>query len=83
MIFRSSIYTAIIIKLEIDRLIKTHRLIILDLYHSFMRYSLSQLYHIGPDYFSPYNDNFNFIEYISRGFDLNTSGIFNHSWTFI
>jgi hypothetical protein len=46
MIFRSSTYTAIIIKLEIDCLIKTHGLIILDLYPSFMRYSLSQLYHI-------------------------------------
>jgi hypothetical protein len=83
MIFRSSTYTAIIIKLEINRLIKTHGLIILDLYHSFMRYSLSRLYHIRPDYFSPYNDRFNFIEYISRDFDLNASGIFNPSGTFI
>jgi hypothetical protein len=83
MIFRSSTYTAIIIKLEIDRLIKTHGLIILDLYSSFMRYSLSRLYHIRPDYFSPYNDRFNFIEYISRDFDLNISGIFNPPGTFI
>jgi hypothetical protein len=83
MIFRSSTYTAIIIKLEIDRLIKTHGLIILDLYPSFMRYSLSRLYHIRPDCFSPYNDHFNFIEYISRGFDLNVSGIFNPLGTFI
>jgi hypothetical protein len=49
MIFRSSTYTAIIIKLEIDRLIKAHALIILDLYPSFMRYSLSRLYHFRPD----------------------------------
>jgi hypothetical protein len=83
MIFRSSTYTAIIIKFEIDCLIKTHGLIILDLYLSFMRYSLSRLYHIQPDYFSPYNDRFNFIEYISRGFDLNASDIFNPSGTFI
>jgi hypothetical protein len=59
MTFRSSTYTVIIVKLENDRL--THELIILDLYHSFMRYSLSRLYHIRPDYFSPYNDCFNFI----------------------
>jgi hypothetical protein len=77
MIFRSSTYTVIIIKLEIDRLIKIHGLIILDLYPSFMRYSLSRLYHIRPDCFSPYNHCFNFIEYISRSFDLNISGIFN------
>jgi hypothetical protein len=83
MIFRSSTYTAIIVKLEIYRLIKTHGLIILYLYHSFMRYSLSRLYHIRPDYFSPYNDCFNFIEYISRYFDLNASDIFNPSRTFI
>jgi hypothetical protein len=83
MIFRSSAYTVIIIKLEIDRLIKIHGLIILDLYPSFMRYSMSQLYHILPDCFSPYNDHFNFTEYISRGFDLNASGIFNPSGTFI
>jgi hypothetical protein len=83
MIFRSSTYTAIIIKLEIDRLIKIHGLIILDLYHSFMRYSLSRLCHIRPDCFSPYNDYFNFIEYISRDFDLNASDIFNCLGNFI
>jgi hypothetical protein len=83
MIFRSSTYTAIIIKLEIDRLIKIHGLIILDLYPSFVRYSLSRLYYIRLDYFSPYNDHFNFIEYISQGFDLNASDIFNPSGNFI
>jgi hypothetical protein len=61
MIFKSSTYTAIIVKLEIVRLIKIHGLIILDLYHSFMIYSLNRLYHIRPDYFSPYNNRFNFI----------------------
>jgi hypothetical protein len=83
MIFRSSTYTAIIIKLEIDRLIKINGLIILDLYPSFMRYSLSRLYHIRPDCFSPYNDHLNFIKYISRDFDLNASDIFNPSGTLI
>jgi hypothetical protein len=66
MIFRSSIYIAIIIKSKIDLLIKIHELITLDLYHSFIRYLLSQLYHIRLDCFSSYNDLFNFIEYISR-----------------
>jgi hypothetical protein len=83
MIFRSSTYTIIIVKIEIDRLIKTHEIIILDLYPSFMRYSLSRLYHIRPDCFSQYNDHFNFIEYISRDFNLNVSDIFNPSGTFI
>jgi hypothetical protein len=46
MIFKSSTYAAIIIKSEIDLSIKIHGLIISYLYHFFIRYSLSRLYHI-------------------------------------
>jgi hypothetical protein len=70
-------------KLEIDLLIKIYRLITSDLYLSFIIYSLSQLCHIRSDYFSPYKDLFNFIEYISQNFDLNISYIFNLSGTLI
>src|ERR1039458_7484769 len=81
--FKSSTYTAMIVKPRFDLLMKTHGLITLFLYPSFRRYSLSRLYHIRPDCFSPYKDLLNFIEYISLGFDLYVSGIFNPSGTFI
>ena len=81
--FKSSTYTAMIVKPRFDLLMKTHGLITLFLYPSFRRYSLNRLYHIRPDCFSPYKDLLNFIEYISLGFDLYASGIFNPSGTFI
>ncbi|KAL0682557.1 hypothetical protein Bca4012_049404 [Brassica carinata] len=53
-IFRSSTYTAMIMNsLFSNFLMKIHGLIGSFLYPSFTRYSLSLLYHIRPDCFSP------------------------------
>ncbi|MFS7916733.1 hypothetical protein Hanom_Chr03g00180791 [Helianthus anomalus] len=77
MMLISSTYTAIIVKFDSDRFIKTHGLITSELYPSFSRYSISRLYHIRPDCLRPYKDLWSFIEHISRSVDFNASGNFN------
>ena len=80
--FKSSTYIAIIVNPVSDFLMKMHGHIGLFTYHSFSKYSLRRLYHMRPDYFNPYNDHCNLIEYMLRGFvlfassNLNPSGIF-------
>ena len=51
------------------------------LYPSFIKHSLKRLYHILPDYFNPYRNLFNLIEYCSREpapGSLNPSGSFTY-----
>ena len=80
--FKSSTYTAIIANPVSDFLMKMHGHIGLFIYPSFSKYSLRWLYHMCPDYFNPYKDRCNLIEYMLRGFvqfaldNLNPSGIF-------
>ena len=81
--FKSSIYTTIIANLVSDFLMKMHGQIGLFTYPSFSNYSLRQLYHMRPNYFNPYKDRCNLIEYMLRDFVLFASGNLNHSGIFI
>ena len=80
--FKSSTYTAIIVNLISNFLMNMHVHIGLFTYSSFSKYLLRQFYHIHPNWFNPYKDRCNLIEYMLRGFvlfalgNLNPSGIF-------
>ena len=74
-IFKSSTCTAIIRNFDPEFFIKTRGQIGSFLCHSFNRYSLKRLYHMRPDYFNPYRDLCNLIEYIYRELELYASGV--------
>ena len=81
--FKSSTYTAIIANLVSDFLMKMHGHKRLFIYPSFSKYSLKRLYHMYPNYFNPYKDRCNLIEYMLRGFVLFTPGNLNPSRIFM
>ena len=81
--FKSSTCTTIIANLIYDFLIKMHGHIGLFTYLSFNMYLLRLLYHMCLDYFNPYNDHCNLIEYMLRGFVLFASSNLNPSGTFM
>ena len=79
--FISSTYTAIIANPDSDFLINTHEHKWSFFYPSLIKYSLIRDYYMRPDYFKPYNDLCNFIEYKLQG--VYASSIFNPSGIFI
>ena len=81
--FKSSTYTAIIANPVSDFLIKMYGHIGLLTYPYFSKYSLWRLYHMRPNWFNPYKDRCNLIEYMLRGFVQFASGNLNHSLIFM
>jgi hypothetical protein len=81
MILRSSTYTYMIQNLVENRLMETQGQSSLFVYPFNLRNSLNRLYHIRPDYFKPYNDFCNLMQYMLR-FAL-LSGIRIPSGTFM
>ena len=75
--FKLSTYTTIIANWVSDFLMKMHGHMGLFTYPSFSKYSLRRLYHIHPNYFNPYKDHCNLIEYMLRVFVLFVSGNLN------
>ena len=81
--FKSSTYTVIIANPVATFLIKMHQQIELFTYPSLRKFWLKRLYHIRPDYFNPYKNRCNLIEYMFHGFEFITSGNLNPSKIFI
>ena len=81
--FKSSIYIATIANLVVDILMNAHGQRGLFMYHSFYKYSLRWLYHMRLDYFNPYKDLYNLIEFMLRCFKLFALGIWKPWGIFI
>ena len=81
--FKSSTYTIIIANSVSDFLIKMHRHIGLFIYPSFSKYLLRRLYHMCLNWFNPYKDHRNLIEYMLQGFVQFASGNLNPSRIFM
>ena len=75
--FKSSTYTAIIVSIISNFLIKTHGQIRLFTYISFNKYSLKRIYYMRLDCFNSYRDLRSLIEYMFRGFGLVASSNLN------
>ena len=81
--FKSSTYTAIIVNLVSDFLIKMHGHVWLFTYHFFSKYLLRWLYHMRSDCFNLYKDSYNLIKYMLQDFVLFASNNLNYLWIFM